>query len=153
MPWNVWGTASPSYRSFWLLPSVILQEPFPQALTFLSLRGCGQLLIASSLYIFLPLQWKGTLIEAVLSIVAGKGQALWEKKKQPPNPEKGQLAVVSVPPKSTIAFGTLSWVHPNIRFSGKSISAGRLAALEPKPMVQQGRSESYINFWKRFTNV
>lgn len=57
-----------------------------------------------------------------------------------------------MPPKSTIDFWTLPWVHPNLRFGGKSISAGCLAALEPKPIIRD-RSESYINFWKWFTNV
>lgn len=76
------------------------------------------------------------LTEAALSILAGKGEELWQEKRQPPNPEKGQLAVVSVPPKSTIDFGTLSWVCPNLRFDSKSISAGCLAAQEPKPMVE-----------------
>lgn len=77
------------------------------------------------------------LTEAALSILAGNGQELWGKKKnKPPNSEKGQLAVVSVPPKSTIDFGTLPWICPNLRFGGKSISAGCHVAQEPKPMVE-----------------
>lgn len=68
------------------------------------------------------------------SIFAGKDQKLWEE--EPPSPEKGQLAVVSVPPKSTTDFGTLPWISPNLRFGGKSISAGCLAAQESKPMVE-----------------
>lgn len=103
----------------------------------MSLRGCGQILIASSLvHFFLPFQRRGILTEASLSILAGKGQKIWQGKKQTPNPEKGQLAVVSVPPESTIDFGTLPWVCPNLRFGGKSISAGCLAAQEPEAMIE-----------------
>lgn len=91
----------------------------------------GSSFLYPPLYIFFALPMERN---AHCSIFAGKDQKLWEE--EPPSPEKGQLAVVSVPPKSTTDFGTLPWISPNLRFGGKSISAGCLAAQESKPMVE-----------------